>query len=118
MHAARRPPTDRPRLTVAGGPTTAYAAIAGRSLSFLLLAAVAAYVVVVRLHDCANGLPAHDVYVEYYPNLRYALARVRDGGRGLLWNPLQNCGQPFFAMADVGLLYPANVLFLLLPSHL
>src|SRR4029077_7436807 len=42
-----------------------------------------------------------------------ALRSLAAGG-GLLWNPYQNCGQPFFAVSSVGLLYPANVLFLLL----
>ena len=31
-----------------------------------------------------------------------------------MWNPFQNCGQPFFAISVTGLLYPPNVFFLLL----
>src|SRR5437867_10068919 len=56
---------------------------------------------------------AHDVYAYFYPNILYALRSLGDGGRGLLWNPLQNCGQPFFANSQTGLFYPPNVLFLL-----
>jgi len=56
--------------------------------------------------------PAHDVYAYFYPNMLYARDSVRDGGRGLFWNPFQNCGQPFFAPS--GLLYPPHLLFLVL----
>src|SRR5262245_55076453 len=60
--------------------------------------------------------PAHDVYAYFYPNLLYALRTLRDGGRGLLWNPYQNCGQPFFGVS--GILYPTNLLFLFLNADL
>ncbi|TMA34516.1 MAG: YfhO family protein, partial [Deltaproteobacteria bacterium] len=56
--------------------------------------------------------PAHDVYAYFYPNMLYARDRVRDGGRGLFWNPFQNCGQPFFPFS--GLVYPPHLLFLVL----
>src|SRR5439155_22173214 len=62
----------------------------------------------------AISLPAHDVYAYFYPNMLYALQSLQRGGRGLLWNPFQNCGQPFFANSQTGLLYPANALFLVL----
>ena len=39
------------------------------------------------------------------------------GGQGLLWNPSQNCGQPFFGISETGLLYPLNVLFLAFDSQ-
>ena len=55
------------------------------------------------------------VYVEFYPNILYALRSLHDSERRSAWNPLQNCGLPrFFAMADTGLLYPANLLFFVL----
>ena len=53
-----------------------------------------------------------DIYGYYYPSMLYAARSIRDGGRGLFWNPLQNCGQPFFAMIHAGLLYPAQLLSL------
>jgi hypothetical protein len=74
----------------------------------------AAYFVGFRLHENGPDMPAWDTYSHFYPNVLHALDVLRDGGRGLLWNPLQNCGQPFFANVEVGLLYPANLFFLLL----
>jgi hypothetical protein len=80
----------------------------------LATAGAAFYVVALRLGEHGGGVPAFDVYGYFYPNVLYAL-RSFATGRGLLWNPDQNCGQPFFAISSVGLLYPPNVLFLLLP---
>ncbi len=51
------------------------------------------------------GSPGH------YADLVYALRALREG-HGLLWNPLQNCGQPFLATTSAGLLYPPHLLFL------
>jgi hypothetical protein len=55
-------------------------------------------------------LVAHDVYGGVFPNLEYAVRCARRGGAGLLWNPYQNCGQPFFAMVTNALLYPPHLL--------
>ena len=60
------------------------------------------------------GPPAYDLYQYYYPNIRYAIQALRDGSSGLLWNAFQSCGEPFFGISFTGLLYPANVLYLLL----
>jgi hypothetical protein len=81
----------------------------------LLLATLgaASYVVISRLGERGEGWPAFDVYGYFYPNILYALRSLATGS-GLLWNPYQSCGQPFFAISSVGLLYPANVLFLVL----
>jgi hypothetical protein len=49
---------------------------------------------------------AHDVYAHFLPIMAYAGQALRAGGRGLLWTPLQNCGQPF--AASNGLLYPLH----------
>ena len=59
-----------------------------------------------------QGIPSFDTYTYFYPNVHHALRSLRDGG-GLLWNPYQDCGQPFFAISQTGLLYPVNYLFLL-----
>lgn len=55
--------------------------------------------------------PSFDIYAYAYPMMIQAVAAVRDGGRGLLWNALQNCGQPFFGSGTTGLLYPGNLFF-------
>ena len=73
-------------------------------------AGAAAWVVHFRLGQ--GFFPAQDLY-DFYPKMLYALASLHDGGRGLLWNPFQNCGQPFFGISQTGLLYPPYLVFLL-----
>ncbi len=81
----------------------------------LLLTAVAFSLGVLwRRAEQGLGFPSHDIYAYFYPNFAYALQSLR-AGSGLLWNPYQDCGQPFFAISQVGLLYPVNIVFLLLP---
>src|SRR5215467_13035165 len=84
----------------------------GAAIVALLCAAAALYAV----HDRTvfGWYPAHDLYAYFYPKALYALAALRDGGRGLLWNPYQNCGQPFLALPQTGLWYPVYLLFLVL----
>jgi len=60
--------------------------------------------------------PAFDTYAQFYPNIMYAIESLKAGG-GLLWNPFQSCGQPFFADIQVGLLYPLNWIFAFLPRE-
>ena len=59
--------------------------------------------------------PDWDAGALFMPNVLYALRALGDGGRGLLWNPYQNCGQPFFANSVSALLYPVHWLFLAVP---
>lgn len=59
------------------------------------------------------GIPSFDLYTSFYPNIHYALRSLREGG-GLLWNPFQDCGQPFYGESLTGLLYPVNLVFALL----
>jgi len=54
-----------------------------------------------------NAFPSFDVYAAHYPNILYALNALRDG-HGLLWNALQNCGQPFLPSTLLGMFYPLN----------
>jgi hypothetical protein len=84
-------------------------------IAVLLIAVCAAafYVVGFGLGEGRPGMLSFDVYAYFYPNMLYALQRLAAGGSGLLWNPFQNCGQPFFAITETGLLYPLNVFFLL-----
>lgn len=78
--------------------------------------AVAVYVVTVRSRH--GFAPAHDLYAYFYPKALYALASLQDGGRGLLWNPYLNCGQPFLAISQTGVLYPPYLLFLVFDPEL
>jgi hypothetical protein len=60
---------------------------------------------------------AGDIYLYFYPNMLNTLRSLAAGGSGLLWNPYQDCGQPFFATTGTALLYPLNAFFLLLPPE-
>jgi len=62
------------------------------------------------------GVGGYDIYAYFYPNIRYALDSLARGD-GMLWNPYQDCGQPFFAFSITGLLYPVNWIFALLPRE-
>ena len=62
------------------------------------------------LWETGDRIP-FDLYGVHYPNILYALRAVEDG-HGLLWNRLQNCGQPFLPGTLVGLFYPLYWLFL------
>jgi Bacterial membrane protein YfhO len=57
-----------------------------------------------------------DLYVEVYPMSKIAADWIR-AGRLPLWNPFQFCGHPFLATGIYGVLYPLNVLHLLLPTE-
>ena len=85
-----------------------------RWLAVATAGAAAAYFLLFRTGETGRDMPAWDIYALFYPNVLHALSAVRDGGHGLLWNPFQNCGQPFLGNVEAGLLYPANVLFLFL----
>jgi hypothetical protein len=62
------------------------------------------------------GLTAYDIYAYFYPNVAYALDSLGRGS-GLLWNPYQNCGQPFFGISLNAVLYPLHWVFALLPRE-
>jgi hypothetical protein len=87
------------------------------SLVVLILGAIAfaVGVLVLRARDATN-LVAYDFYGQFYPFMVHAW-RSLSGGGGLLWNPYQDCGQPFFGNSQTGLLYPVNVLFAVLPRE-
>lgn len=48
----------------------------------------------------------------HYPLFRYVQAEL-NAGRFPLWTPYDNIGQPFFANAAIGILYPGKLLFFL-----
>ena len=84
-----------------------------------ILVGAAAFYALGTIRDGAEqgyGIPAYDIYAYFYPNVRYALDSLARGD-GLLWNPYQDCGQPFFAFSITGLLYPVNWVFALLPRE-
>ena len=103
---------------VATGPRAA-ARVASSFLPVLVLVVSASVATYFVLGIAPTGMfPAHDIYTYSYPKMLYAAASFHAGGKGLLWNPFQNCGQPFFALSQTGLLYPPNWLFLVLaPEH-
>ena len=80
--------------------------------------AVASAAWVMRFRLEGGSYLAVDPHAYFYPKMLYALASLREGGRGLLWNPFQNCGQPFFGISQTGLLYPPYLLFLILDPDL
>jgi hypothetical protein len=80
--------------------------------ALLCLAGGAWFVTIWRLS--AYGPGNWDLQMHYVPTMLYAARELADGGRGLLWNPFQNCGQPFFAISGTGLLYPLNWFFFVL----
>ncbi len=83
------------------------------TLAVAVIVALAAYIVRFGLGEGQPGQLAFDVYGYFYPNMLYALRSLADGGKGLQWNPFQNCGQPFLAVTETGLFYPLNAFFLL-----
>lgn len=82
----------------------------------VLIAAGVWFTVLWALEPPAGG--AFDLYHYYLPNILYALNRLHEGGGGLLWNAYQHCGQPFFGISSTGLLYPFNVLYLIVDDAL
>lgn len=87
-----------------------------RDRAALSLLALTAAFLAVRLWVSAarnQGVSANDVYSWTYPSAVYAWRAIRQG-TGLLWNPYQDCGQPFLGITQVGVFYPLNVLYLLL----
>jgi len=92
-------------------------ASAGLCAAAVVAAAVSYALAVIRPGaEQGAGIAAFDIYAYFYPNARYALESLQRG-TGLLWNPYQNCGQPFFAFSVTGLLYPVNLVFALLPRE-
>jgi hypothetical protein len=81
-----------------------------------LFAAAAAYFVLVELHR-PDVVLTFDMYGQYLPNVLHAVNSVGDGGRGLLWNPYQACGEPFLANSETALFYPLHLLFLIIEPN-
>src|SRR5437016_6818187 len=84
-------------------------------VAIVILAAAAAGHVLFELHT--GRVPAGDIYGYFLPNVLHALHALGHGGRGLLWNPFQSCGEPFFGNGATGLLYPPHWLFAVLEPN-
>jgi hypothetical protein len=61
--------------------------------------------------------PLLDPVQQYYPWRTFAVSSLKSGIIPL-WNPYSYCGQPFLANLQSALLYPPNLIFLLLPLPL
>ena len=85
-------------------------------LAIATLLGASAYLVSTLIRAAAEtaAVRAYDIYSFAYPVALYARDAVRHGGRGLFWNPLQNCGQPFLGSGVTGALYPPFLFFLVL----
>lgn len=57
----------------------------------------------------------YDAFVYFYPLRQYAADALKQG-HFPLWNPYYFLGAPFFANIQTAVLYPGNLLFLLLPT--
>jgi hypothetical protein len=89
------------------------------ALCAAILVGAAAYYPFAKIRKGAEleyGAGGYDIYAYFYPNIRYALDSLARGA-GVLWNPYQDCGQPFFGFSITGLLYPVNWIFALLPRE-
>jgi hypothetical protein len=84
--------------------------------AYVLFLGAALYFVLVELHR--SGIPAFDVYIYFIPNKVHAAFSFWNGGKGMLWNPFQGCGEPFFGNPSMGMLYPPNLLFFVLEPNL
>lgn len=89
-----------------------------RSGAVAVLALSAAYFavgVLWRQADTPDRIVAYDFYGQFYPWQVHARRALSTGG--WWWNPYQDCGQVFFANIQTALLYPVNLVFLLLPRE-
>ena len=96
-----------------GGASTArsgFAALAGLALLTAALFAPVLFSSGVRV----LGSPALDGYYQYVPWRSFGFGQLRQGHLAL-WNPHIFSGAPYFGSFQSALLYPPNVLFLVLP---
>jgi len=63
------------------------------------------------LGEARGVFVSYDIYGAQYPNVIYILESLHSG-HGLLWNTLQNCGEPFIPATAVGMFYPLHWLFI------
>jgi len=79
---------------------------------FALVLAAVYFGLAVLWHRSATdgGAVAYDFYGQFYPYAVHAWRSLHEGS-GLFWNPYQDCGQPFFGIIHIGLLYPVNLVF-------
>ena len=91
--------------------------VRGRDTAVAVLVAMVCIVLWQRLWGAGQTLYLWDAGTYFYP-MKELLARTVQSGEWPWWNPWIRNGLPFFANPQVGLLYPASLLFYLLPTSL
>ncbi len=116
LDRARSPCDVRPR-NVGSRPGTPIVKDRAALVALGLTAAYVAFGLVAFRAARGLGVPSNDFYGMFYPTFLHARESIAAGGAGLLWNPYQACGEPFLADMQVGLFYPVNLVFFLLPRE-
>jgi hypothetical protein len=81
------------------------------------LAVAAVLVAVVQLHGGIWRQHFDDLHGFFLPRYQYAAEAIVFEHRLPLWNPFEFCGSPLLASPQSGVLYPATLLFAVLPLH-
>jgi len=98
----------RPRRALAGAAVVAWLTVAAIALWH--------WGVVAQWHPWRTEFGTADLDGYFYPKWVYGAAALARG-RIPLWNPLEFCGMPFLATAQVAALYPVkNIVFWALPA--
>ena len=97
----------------AGGPTPSK----GRDLWPLLILTAMALLFFARFLRTDTIFLMRDLFLKHYPLHIYSREILRHGALPL-WNPYTGCGEPFLANIESAVLYPPNLLYLLLPVTL
>lgn len=85
--------------------------------AWLWPALFAAGLVAIRYGEVLTGrrvLLARDLAAAFHPSAEFIAHALREG-RFPLWNPYAGCGEPFFALAMPGVLYPPHWLYAVVP---
>ena len=90
---------------------------ARRNLWPLLLLAAMAVLFFARFLRTDTIFLMRDLFQKHYPLHIYSREILRHGALPL-WNPYTGCGEPFLANIEGAVLYPPNLLYLLLPVTL
>src|SRR5688500_18093528 len=89
----------------------------GRDMAVVVLVAMVCILLWQRLWGAGQTLYLWDAGTYFHP-LKEMLGRTVQSGEWPWWNPWIRNGLPFFANPQVGLFYPASLLFYFLPTSL